>query len=410
MKVLLVHTSYKYKGGEDMVVQAEAKLLSSYGCDVEVLYFSNEANSLIKLLQLPFNLSSYLKTIKKVKLFKPDVVHLHNLHFAASPSVIHAVKRCKVPIVITLHNYRLLCPSATLFFSGRLFTDSLRQSFPVSAVKNGVYRNAAITFWVGLSMKLHQWLGTNRIPEKVIVLTRHARKIFLQSNIAFDPGQLVVKPNFSFGPILNERPRRNHFLFIGRLSEEKGIRVLLETFASTLADIRIAGDGPLKELVESYSKRYQNILYIGNLAKEQVQSEMSQASALVFPSVWYEGMPLTIIEAFAAGLPIIASDLGAMSTMIEDGYNGLHFFPADPKDLQLKIESWMKLPDAQKQLFSNNAIRTFKENYSPETNIKQLMKIYSSIVKHREESVLTLVEDKRSSISFHKTNQYDKTN
>ena len=164
MKVLIVHTSYKYKGGEDIVVQEEAKLLTSYGCEVEVLLFSNEGNTLLKLLQLTFNISAYLKTIEKINLFKPDVVHIHNLHFAASPSVIYAVKKCRIPIVLTLHNFRLLCPSATLFFNGKLFTDSLRQSFPVNAIRKGVYRNAIITFWLSFSIKLHQWLGTSRMP------------------------------------------------------------------------------------------------------------------------------------------------------------------------------------------------------------------------------------------------------
>lgn len=390
MRVLVVHTSYRYKGGEDIVVEAEARLLANHGCQVEVFLFSNEGNPLLNLLQLPFNISSYFKMIKKIKLFKPDVVHLHNLHFAASPSVIYAVQRCKVPIVMTLHNFRLLCPSATLFFNGNLFTDSLHQSFPFSAVKQGVYRNSLMTFWMAVSMKFHQWLGTYRIPVKVILLTTHARKIFKQSAISFQPHQLVVKPNFAFASILNKPVRDSHFLYVGRLSQEKGIGVLLETFASTAADIRIAGDGPLKELVERYSKQYKNILYIGNLGKDHVQREMSQASALVFPSVWYEGMPLTIIEAFAAGLPVIASNLGAMSTMIEDGYNGLHFVTGNAKDLQEKIEYWMKVSVEHQQQYSSNAKATFQAYYSPEVNYQQLMKIYTSILKYREEPVFAL--------------------
>jgi glycosyltransferase involved in cell wall biosynthesis len=399
MRVLVVHTSYRYKGGEDMVVEAEAKLLASQGYEVEVYLFSNEGNPLPNLLQLPFNISSYFKMIKKIKLFKPDLVHLHNLHFAASPSVIYAVQKCKVPMVMTLHNFRLLCPSATLFFNGKLFTDSLQQSFPFSAVKQGVYRNSLMTFWMAVSMKLHQWLGTYRIPAKVIVLTVHAKKIFKQSAVSFCPDQLVVKPNFAFASVAGKPVRSSGFLYIGRLSEEKGIRVLLETFASTAAEIRIAGDGPLKELVQTYSSRYKNIVYIGNLAKDQVQREMSQAAALIFPSVWYEGMPLTIIEAYAAGLPVIASNLGAMSTMIEDGYNGLHFAPGDSKDLQLKIESWMNLLIEQQELYSRNAIRTFSTHYSPETNVAQLIKIYQSVVTGKEVPLRSLAPARENTVS-----------
>ena len=130
MKILLIHTLYKEKGGEDVVVENERRLLKQNGYEVEVLYFTNAGNTAFNLLMLPFNVAAYRKVSRKMAAFQPDLVHLHNLHFAASPSVIWAVKRKKIPVVKTLHNYRLLCPSGTLFHNNNLYYNSLYTSFP----------------------------------------------------------------------------------------------------------------------------------------------------------------------------------------------------------------------------------------------------------------------------------------
>ncbi|MGI4729389.1 MAG: glycosyltransferase, partial [Janthinobacterium lividum] len=159
MKILVIHTSYKYKGGEDTVVSEEINLLQQAGMQVELLEFNNDKNALRKLLQLPFNIQSYNVAKQKLKDFKPDLVHIHNLHFGGSPSVIYAIKRSKIPFVITLHNFRLLCPSGIIFHNRKLFLDSLQQNFPWKAVQLGVYKNSKlITFWLGLSMYIHNKL------------------------------------------------------------------------------------------------------------------------------------------------------------------------------------------------------------------------------------------------------------
>ena len=135
MRVLFIHTKYKERGGEDSVVENEMLLLKENGHEVKVLYFNNSKYSLLSLLLLPFNIFSYLKVSREINHFKPDVVHLHNLHFAASPSVIWAVSRKHIPMVKTLHNHRLLCPSGTLFHNNKVYLKSLSQSFPWNAVK-----------------------------------------------------------------------------------------------------------------------------------------------------------------------------------------------------------------------------------------------------------------------------------
>ena len=391
MKILLIHCAYQFRGGEDTVVEEETKLLTSQGHEVEVLGFSNQGKQWLKLLQLPFNITSYRATRKKIKAFKPDVVHIHNLHFAASPSVVYAVKHSQTPMVMTLHNFRLLCPSGILFENGKLFLDSLNEKFPVTAVKKAVYKNSRITtFWVAAVSSMHQWLNTFTVPDKVICLTEHSRQLFSTSKLKFKPGQLVVKPNFITPPNKEMMPRGNHFLFVGRLTEEKGIKMLLDTFALSNLTLLIAGDGPLKTKVQQYATDYNNIYYLGNLDSNQVTEAMQAATALVFPSEWYEGMPLTIIESFSSGLPVIASDLGAMQAMVTDGENGFLFEPYNKADFQKALYKWAHFDNHKREMFRQNAKATYNHLYSPQKNLEQLTNIYRSVIDCDRAPILSI--------------------
>ena len=381
MRILILHCSYQYKGGEDTVVEEEMKLLISAGHQVKLLLFSNSGNELLKALQLPFNFSSYLTTKKIIKAYKPDIVHIHNLHFAASPSVMYAIARCKIPFVITLHNYRLLCPSGTLFFGGKIFQDSLKQNFPWSAIKKGVYKNSKIfTFWLSLSTKLHQWLGTWKLCNKYIVLSDFSRQLVLQSNLHLSPVQIVIKPNFGASYTISNVSVNNHFLYVGRLTEEKGILLLLNTFSALGYEIRIAGDGPLKNKVIEFSEKFSNIKFLGSLEKQDVLEQLRSCTALIFPSVWFEGMPLIIIEAFSTGTPVIASKLGAMESMIIHGYNGFHFAPGDQEDFSTQLTKWTKCSYEQKKSLRRNSLKSYREHYSPKSNVRQLEAIYNSVL------------------------------
>ncbi len=393
MKVLIVHTTYKYKGGEDTVVAEEIKLLQANDVTVELLKFDNDKNALIKLLQLPFNLKSYLKTKNCLQTFKPDIVHVHNLHFGASASVIYAIRKSKVPFVITLHNFRLICPSAILFYKGKSFLNSLYQEFPWKAIQQGVYKNSVLlTFWVSLSMRIHNLLGLWKSCSRFIVLNDHAKKLFLQSKLQLNSRQITVKPNFCAPPALVEHVVSDYFLYVGRLSEEKGIQMLLKTFSSSTFKIKIAGNGPLKDEVIRYSLMYANIEFLGSLNKDDVFSLLQSSSALVFPSIWYEGMPLTIIEAFACGTPVIASKLGAMETMIINEYNGLHFLPENVNDLSYKLEEWQRLNDEEKTIYRKNALHTYEQYYTPEKNAEQLLAIYRSVITEKKGRVPSIVK------------------
>jgi glycosyltransferase involved in cell wall biosynthesis len=386
LKVLVIHTSYQFRGGEDTVVAEEIKLLQSAGVTVELLEFNNHQNALLKLLALPFNVQSYLKTKKTLAAFQPDIVHIHNLHFGGSPSVIYAIKRSKIPFVITLHNFRLLCPSGILFHNGKLFLDSLHQNFPWKAVQLGVYKNSKlITFWLGLSMYIHNQLGTWKLCNRYIVLSEHARKLFLSPKLGLTDDQLIIKPNFSSVPVLQEQKPEEHFLYVGRLSEEKGMMLLLSVFSLSGYKIKIAGDGPLKDEVIAYSSKYPNIEFLGSLNKAAILTLMQSCTALVFPSIWFEGMPLTIIEAFACSTPVISTKLGAMETMITNGYNGLHFESQNEQDFRKSLDHWQHLTEAEKQVYRLNARKTYNANYTPNQNLKQLLSIYNDIIDGKKQ-------------------------
>lgn len=391
MKVLIIHCEYQYKGGEDVVAEQEKKLLQSYQVQVETLLFNNEKHAFWKLMLLPFNWNSYTKTVKKLKQYKPDIVHVHNLHFGASPSVLYAIKHSKIPFVITLHNYRLLCPSAILYHNGEILWPSITQNFSWSMVQKGVYKNSKLlTFWMMLCMQIHQWTGIWKTCSQYIALSQHAKDIFLQSKLHLKKMQITVKPNFFSA---TEKPSENtadYFLYVGRLSEEKGIRLLLKAFENSPHTLKIAGAGPLENEVKNYAAKNSNIQFAGSLQKEQVLSLMRNCSALLFPSLWFEGMPMTIIEAFACGVAVIASDLGVMKNMIEPHYNGLLFKAGDKNDLLQKMDVWQNFSSEEKCSYRKNAFNTFQKKYTPEVNGKALLNIYQSVIQNKNAQVFSV--------------------
>lgn len=386
MKILLIHTYYTLRGGEDAVFEQESALLGDRN-EVKVLTFRNRGGLIgaFQFLLSVWNIFSSIKVRNCIKEFGPDVVHIHNWHFASGPAIIYAASKLKVPVVLTLHNYRLLCPSATLLYDGAIFENSLYSNFPWLAVKNRVYRDSYIlTFWLAFIVWLHKKIGTWRRVSKYIVLTDFAKQLILHSNFGIQDDKIIVKPNFVDSIANINNIRCPHFLFVGRLSVEKGILPVLEYFRTIPLEIHIAGEGPLLDQVIEIVKYNSNIKYLGSLSKLEVRNAMSKCSALIFPSIWYEGMPMTILEAFSLGTPIIASNLGAMASMIKDGYNGLHFNPLDFEDFGRQLKYYYGLMDDEKHKFGLNSILTYNEQYTSKVNIKKLLKIYNEIIVYNK--------------------------
>lgn len=396
MRILLVHSYYQVRGGEDNVFEHECSLLSK-GHIVKSYSFFNRSGwrGAIQFLASVCNLSKYYELFRVIHLYKPDVLHIHNWHYASGPIIIRAAKALNIPIVITLHNYRLLCPSGSLMNNGQLFTDSMYANFPWEAVKNKVFRNSYImTFWLAFVVWFHKKIGTWKLVDRFLVLTDFAKDLYLTSTLGIDADLFSVKPNFVTQPLCEQITREPYFLYVGRLSEEKGAELLLNAFINSSFQLKIAGDGPSVDRVKSVSRENQNIEYLGILDKTGVQREMQRCTALLFPSIWYEGMPMVILEAYSMGTPVIASNFGVMSSLIQDGINGLHFEVNNHQSLQTVLARWSNMTESERAGFRSRAYTTYMENYTPEANYGMLMDIYRSVisqstpVEHTSEKVL----------------------
>lgn len=384
--MLLIHNHYQLHGGEDAVVAQEMELLKQEH-QVEVLFFQNQAGlkGAIQFLSSVWNINAARKVSDKIKEFQPDVVHIHNFHFALGPLIFRQINILGIPIVHTIHNYRLLCPSALLLNKNKLFKRSLKQSFPWSAIKDKVYRSSAMqTFWLAFVIWFHKKIGTWNKIDSYLCLTSFAVKLFEESNFGVSEERFVVKPNFREKPTYKASLKKEqHFLFIGRLSTEKGIEVILDAFKELPFSIKIAGEGPLKYAVEEAAEQFSNITYVGNLTSEKVIQELQKAQALIFPSIWYEGMPMTIIESLSAGTPVIASNLGAMSSMILNDVNGFHFAPDNINSLKASVTKFSLLSNLEKENMGDNAFKSYKEKYSPELQLKYFDTIYNDAINKK---------------------------
>lgn len=388
MKILLVHNTYQQRGGEDAVYEAELKLISQYGNTVDTILFDNSAiNSVSKKIAIGlgtvYNFSSASLIEKKIKSFQPDIIHVHNFFPLVSPSVFFVAKKYHIPIVMTLHNYRLMCANALFFRNGKVCENCISKTFPLDGIIHKCYRNSSLqSAAVTLMSSIHKISGTwkNSISH-YIALTEFSKNKFINSSLKIPEHKISVKPNFVSDFDESNYQRENYFLFVGRLSEEKGIRVLLDAFQNNGLPLKIIGDGPLKNSVQDATSTYSNIEYLGFQEKLTVLETMKKSRALIFPSLWYEGFPVTVCEALATGTPVIASDIGSLAEIIQDNWNGLLFSYKDANALDGKI-SYFNIHHAGKNEMYKNARQSYLENYTPEKNYLILEDIYSRLIKN----------------------------
>lgn len=387
MKILMIHNRYQQRGGEDYVFESEGELLSQYGHVVDRLIFDNKSlrtlsDKLKAASSIVYNRNSRKQTEKRIKAFKPDIIHVHNFWPLASPSVFYAAAQYNIPVIHTLHNFRLICPSATLFYKGGIYEASLRAGFPFDAIKKGVYRNSSWqTAALAATTFFHHLAGTWK--EKIsryIVLNSFVKDKFTASKLNIPPAKLVIKPNFVKDHGIGEPVREDFLLYIGRLTEEKGISTLLHAAAKLNFNLTIMGDGPLAAEVKKASHDRVNIRYVGLREKEDVISALKRCKALICPSVWYEGgLPLTILEAFSTATPVIASRLGSMTDVLSDRFNGLHFEPGNATDLANKVQE-LRDNNTLAENLSKNARRTYEEKFTAEVSYKALIDIYDGAI------------------------------
>ena len=386
MRILFIHNKYQHAGGEDVALELEVSLLLAHGHEVEVLIFDNQQiKTFVKKIgagiKAFYNLSSARKVSQCIKRFEPHVIHIHNLFFVASPSVLLIAKKYGIPIILTLHNYRLVCANALLLRDNKVCELCVNKTLPFAAVRYKCYRNSAVesALVVGVT-GVHKILDTWRKVTRIITLTEFAKSKLLHSSLQPDTSQLKVVPNFVPVVDIGTLPRENFFLYVGRISREKGVNVLIDAFSQMpTQSLLIVGDGPEKKLLEETATPFNNIRFAGKKTNAEVLSLMRDCKTLLFPSLCYEGLPFTILEAFSTGTPVIASRLGAMAELIQEGYNGYLFKPGDAIELKNKISLLLK-SDGELQGMYNNARQTYLEKYHPDVHYRNIIQVYEMAI------------------------------
>lgn len=365
---------------------AEGELLEAQGHEVIRYTAHNDAVAAMGRLALAratiWNGEQYRALRALFAARKPDVVHVHNTLPLISPAVYDAAKREGAAVVQTLHNYRLVCPSGLLFRDGGPCRDCVGRAVPWPGVRHGCYRDSrAASAVVAAMLALHRARGTyHRMVDRYVALTDFAKATFVAGGLPAE--RIEVKPNFVATDPGYGQGNGGYALYVGRLSEEKGVRVLLDAWSHTGGGLplRIVGAGPLTPYVAERAAGLEGVTLVGRVDPGDVAGFMRDAALLVMPSVWFEGMPMTILEAFAAGTPVVASALGAMAAMIEHGRTGRLFTPGDPQALAAELRWCAEAPERLRGM-RETARAVYRSRYSAESNYRRLMEIYRAALE-----------------------------
>lgn len=393
MRILVVHNFYQQQGGEDEVVRTEIALLTAAGHQVFTYFRHNDEirQRKRKLALLPietvWSRVTYRELEEVIAENRPEVAHFHNTLPLVSPSAYYACQQRNVAVVQTLHNYRFVCPGANLSRGERTCEDCLGASLMAPAMLHGCYRDSvAATATVAAMLAIHRTVGTYaNTVQRYIALSEFSRRKFIAGGLP--ETRIVVKsnspyptPEFSTVPL----EERNYALFLGRFSGEKGIRTLVKA-AKQLPDIvqlRIVGDGPLREEIAKQLNGVRNVSVEAWAAKSEVQTLLRNARLLICPSECYENFPMVVAEAFACGTPVLCSRMGVHQEIVEDHTTGLHFTPGDASDLVDKLlKAWNE--PAVLSSISLNAKRKSELEFSPERNRESLVGIYQAAIDER---------------------------
>jgi len=381
MRILVAHNRYKFAGGEDSVMRAEAAMLRAAGHHVEVFEVDNDAidgiaSKIVAASSLFHSASSSRSMSAVLRSFCPDVLHIHNWFPLLSPSVIAAATELGIPVVQTLHNFRMLCANGILYREGRVCTDCLGKAVPLDGALHGCYSESRIgSALVSAAFSYHRLAHTWSGISTFIALSTFQRDLLIRGGI--DPERIVIKPNFVAGATEPGDGQGGYALFVGRLTPEKGIRTVLDAWERNKISIplRIMGDGPLADEVRARASRLPNAEYRGQRSPLEVSAAMAAARCLVFPSEWYEPFALAIVEAFSRGTPVIAAGLASVGELIRDGETGYRFTPGDADDLTAKLHALRPEGEAYRAM-RRRCRDIYEQQYTDTKNYRQLMDIY----------------------------------
>lgn len=392
LRILQVHNAYQIPGGEDVVVANEKKLLEMNGNEVFSYSRNNDELKTMNAFQkflIPFTAVYSFKTYREVKKLirenKIDIVHVHNTLMVVSPSVFYAAFHCHVPVVQTLHNFRMLCPAGSYFRGDRICEECSEKGLQCS-LKYGCYRGSkAQTFVSAAILKIHRMLGTYR-KVNFICLTEFNREKLSRLNEGgkqiVDMKKVYIKPNFTFQEGISGEVQEagDYFLVVGRVEALKGIDVVVKAFEK-IPDQKliVAGDGPMMAEMKAYIKDHNmsNVKFAGYLDKAKVQEKYRGAKAVIMASQCYEAFAMTIAEAYSNAVPVIAGNVGNLANMVEEGVTGIKFIYDSPDDLAAKILKYNTMDIAK---MKQNAKTFYEKRLKPEDNYRILEEIYHKIM------------------------------
>jgi glycosyltransferase involved in cell wall biosynthesis len=383
MKILLVHNHYIQPGGEDHVFAAEAEVLRAHGEDVRLYTVHNSSIASIGQLSLAkstiWNSGVFRELTDIIGDFTPDLIHCHNTFPLISPAAYAAANRLGIPVVQTLHNFRLLCLNGMLMRGGRPCEDCVGRVIAWPGVVHRCYRQSPqASAVVATMLAAHRLRGTwSSGIATYVALTEFARTTFVRGGLPAD--RVVVKPNFlAEDPGAGEHCGR-FALYVGRLSAEKGLPALLKVWDQLSLDmtLRVVGDGPLLNLA---SEQQANVEWLGWQPQSRVLALMRDAAFLVLPSEWYEGFPMVLLEAMASGLPVIASDLGSLAEIVQNGKSGL-LVPTAASEAWADALRWAVAHQSELAAMGKYGRQLFEDCYTPEAGYKLLVEVYSDTLR-----------------------------
>jgi len=397
MKILLSNKFYYPRGGDCIYTIELEKLLKTKGHQVAIFsmqhpenlpteydkYFPSETifsvankQNFVETLLRPYGTQEVISLfLKLLNDFKPDVIHVNNIHTQLSPIIIRLSKEQNIPVVWTLHDYKLLCPASAFLKTNATICESCL-AVPHSVVKNRCIKGSLPASLLGY-WEAKKW---NKDKLQLYTNTFIAPSLFLKEKMeqgGYLSSKIIQLYNFAndekFEHVVIKK-RINEVLFVGRLSVEKGVGTLCKAFQKVSnAKLIIIGDGPLKKkLSNEYAS--EKIQFMGFQSWETIKDKLSHSSFLVVPSQWYENNPLTIIESLSLGTPILGSRIGGIPELIENRINGMTFQAGDVMDLIIKINEMLNYKDWNYQQIQSDAYTKFSaDNY-----YKQILKIYNN--------------------------------
>lgn len=388
MKILLAHNFYRSSApsGEDAAYRNERRLLERHFTIIPYERFNDDIDesTLAKRVKLAlagaWSRRTYDEVAALIEKNRPDVAHFHNTFPLITPSAYAACRDAGVPVVQTLHNFRLICPQAMLLRNGRPCERCLKGSF-LPALGYRCYRDSFIaTLAQVYTQNYNRCRGTyRRLVNRYISLTGFAAGKFVKAG--FSPHRIAVVPNTLVDLPSAGTGGGGYALFVGRLSAEKGLGVLLEAWSGIDTPLKIVGDGPLRaELEDIVRGRALGVEFTGQLGRDDVLRAVQDAMVQIVPSECYEGFPMVVLEAMACGTPVIASHIGSLGEIVLDDVTGKKFEPGNAGELATVVTELVKDPERLTAMRRSSRDH-FDGTYAPAGHVAQLGDIYRSVIQ-----------------------------